>query len=111
MTMRDIYEEILDLDPEIAKSWMIEPNVRAVMKGGDSTTSGDDPVNHPSHYTQGGIECIDAIKASMSDLEFQGYLKGNAIKYLWRFRQKGKPVQDLRKACWYLDRLMSELSE
>jgi hypothetical protein len=64
-----------------------------------------DPVNHPSHYASGGIECIDAIEASMSAEEFQGYCKGNLIKYVWRYRDKGG-VQDLQKANWYLDRLI-----
>ena len=64
-----------------------------------------DAVNHPKHYTNGGIECIDAIQASMTAEEFEGYLKGNAIKYLWRYRLKGKPSEDLEKAMWYLNRL------
>ena len=64
-----------------------------------------DPVSHPSHYTGGGIECIDAIKASMSKLEYEGFLKGNLIKYTWRYRDKGG-LQDLHKANWYLDRLI-----
>lgn len=67
-----------------------------------------DVVNHPSHYTQGGIECIEAIKASMSKDEFLGYLKGNVIKYLWRYRLKGKSVEDLQKAQFYLSRLEQE---
>ncbi len=65
-----------------------------------------DPVNHPFHYASGGIECIDAIEASMSAEEFQGYCKGNLIKYTWRYRDKGG-VQDLQKANWYLDRLIN----
>lgn len=65
-----------------------------------------DPVNHPDHYTQGGIECIDAIEASMTPDEFAGFLKGNSIKYLWRYRQKAGR-QDLEKARWYLDRLIA----
>lgn len=69
----------------------------------------DDAVNHPSHYTQGGIECIEAIKASMSSEEFLGYLKGNTIKYIWRYRMKGKYKEDLQKAQWYLNRLLEEL--
>jgi hypothetical protein len=69
-----------------------------------------DVVNSPEHYRQGGIEAIEAIKASMSREEFEGYLKGNAMKYLWRYRHKGKPGQDLRKASWYLDRLIFELA-
>jgi len=68
-----------------------------------------DNVNHPSHYTNGGIECIDAIKASMSPYEFRGYLKGNAIKYLWRYRLKGHAKEDLKKAQWYLNRLIEDL--
>lgn len=73
----------------------------------------NDNVNNPAHYTQGGIECIDAIKSSMSPLEYAGFLKGNALKYLWRYRHKGKAVEDLKKAAWYLDRLtrFTELEE
>lgn len=67
-----------------------------------------DLVNQPPHYNMGGIECIEAIKASMSAEEFQGYLKGNAIKYLWRYRHKNG-IQDLQKANWYNNRLIQEL--
>jgi len=66
----------------------------------------NDAIN-PAHYQSGDIECIDAIKASMLTDEFLGYLKGNLQKYVWRYRQKGG-VEDLRKARWYLDRLISE---
>lgn len=69
----------------------------------------DDPVNHPSYYTQGGIECIDAMKASMKPEEFRGYLRGCAFKYLWRFEDKGNAIQDLEKAHWYLDKLEDEI--
>lgn len=69
----------------------------------------NDNVNHPSHYTKGGIECIDAIKASMSCHEYHGYLKGNVIKYLWRYRLKGHAKEDLKKAQWYLNKLVEEL--
>lgn len=69
----------------------------------------NDAVNHPSHYTQGGIECIEAIKNSMSQEAFNGYLKGNAMKYLWRYTNKGKPIEDLKKAQWYINRLLSEV--
>ena len=70
----------------------------------------EDDVNHPAHYTQGGIECIDAIKASMTPDEYAGYLKGNIQKYLWRYENKGG-VQDLEKAMWYLDRLIKHRRE
>lgn len=64
-----------------------------------------DAVNHPDHYTQGGIECIDCIKASMSKEGFEDYCKGNVIKYLHRWRFKGG-VQDLKKASVYLNWLI-----
>ena len=67
-----------------------------------------DVVNRPEHYRQGGLECIEAIEASMSREEFQGYLKGNIEKYVWRYRYKNG-VQDLHKAKWYLDRLILAL--
>ncbi len=68
----------------------------------------EDNVNKPPHYNSGDIEAIDAIKASMSPVEFKGYLKGNALKYIWRYRYKGKPVEDLKKCQWYLKRLTEE---
>jgi hypothetical protein len=68
----------------------------------------NDPVN-PSHYKQGGIECIEAIKAATGD-GFVGYVWGNVLKYLWRWPKKGG-VDDLKKARWYLDRLIKEVGE
>ena len=67
----------------------------------------NDAVNHPAHYTQGGVECIDAIRAAMTFEEFCGYLRGNVIKYMWRYNDKGG-IQDLAKAKWYLNRLIDE---
>lgn len=66
-----------------------------------------DDVNSPTHYNQYGIECIDSIEASMTKEEFIGYLKGNVEKYVWRYRYKGQPLKDLRKAEWYLKRLIN----
>ena len=66
----------------------------------------NDPVESPSHYTDGAIECIDAIQSSMDSLSFCGYLKGNVEKYLWRYKLKEKPIEDLKKARWYLDKLI-----
>jgi hypothetical protein len=71
-----------------------------------SSASYPDNVHRPVHYNTGDIECIDAIQASMSHLEFCGYLKGNALKYQWRYRYKGKMLEDLRKAMWYLAKLI-----
>ena len=66
-----------------------------------------DVVNNPEHYNTGNIECIDAIEESMSSVAFKGYLKGNCMKYLWRYDYKGKPVEDLQKAQWYLAKLLN----
>lgn len=68
---------------------------------GQETTKSD-TVMHPSHYCQGGIECIKAIEASMTSEEFQGYCKGNVMKYIWRFREKNG-LEDLKKARVYLE--------
>jgi len=66
-----------------------------------------DAIN-PDHYKSGDIECIDAIKESMSNIAYKGYLKGNCMKYLWRYETKhlDNPQQDLEKAQWYLDKLL-----
>lgn len=67
-----------------------------------------DPVNHPDHYTQGGIECKDAIKAAVTGLEgYEAFLTGNAIKYLWRWKRKNG-TEDLRKAEFWIRELIDE---
>ena len=71
----------------------------------------EDVVNNPDHYNTGNIECIDAIEESMSSVAFKGYLKGNCMKYLWRYDYKGKQVQDLQKAGWYLRKLTEMVTE
>jgi chlorite dismutase len=68
-----------------------------------------DSVNHPPHYANSGIECIDAMKAMMSDEAFEGFLRGNAFKYLWRYPMKNG-VEDLKKAQWYLKKLIDTKS-
>lgn len=70
-----------------------------------------DNVNHPAHYTQGEIECIDAIKAATTGLiGIVAVCVGNAIKYIWRFSRKGG-VEDIDKAIWYLERLKKEAAK
>jgi hypothetical protein len=61
---------------------------------------------NPAHYQKGGVECIDAIEASMSKEAFKGFLKGNCIKYIYRYENKNG-VEDLKKAEWYLLRLIA----
>ena len=65
------------------------------------------PIN-PAHYKDTPIQFIDAVKAAMTNEQYLGFLRGNVIKYLWRYENKGGK-QDLEKAEWYLKRLIEEL--
>ena len=64
-----------------------------------------DNVNHPSHYTHGGIETIDYMQAKLTHNEFIGYLKGNILKYVSRANMKNG-VEDYKKAQWYINKLI-----
>lgn len=101
-------ENMLDEAAEALGLPLSKKSVEAFKELATTEAPPRDNVNHPAHYTQGGIECIEAIKASMTASEYRGYLKGNAIKYMWRYQHKGG-VEDLKKARWYLDRLISEV--
>lgn len=67
-------------------------------------------VNHPAHYAQGGIECIEAIKASLGKEGFAAYCKGNIEKYLWRYEHKNG-IEDLKKARVHLNWMIEELEK
>ena len=70
-----------------------------------------DMVNHPKHYTQGGIECIDALKAAtVGKRGIEAVCVANVIKYLWRYEEKNG-IEDVRKAKFYIERLLKELEE
>lgn len=70
-----------------------------------------DMVNHPPHYKKGGIESIDVIEAKSQEWPGPtGFNIGNALKYLMRHRDKGKPVEDLEKARWYITRELERLA-
>ena len=70
----------------------------------------EDMVNHPKHYNKHGVECIDAIRATLTDDEFRGYCKGNVLKYTWRERYKNG-LEDLQKAQWYLERVVNDIRQ
>lgn len=78
-----------------------------IPKEGTAIKQEQDSVNHPAHYTESGIECIDAIQAALTDDEFRGYIKGNCMKYIWRERHKNGD-EDLKKASWYLHRYIEK---
>lgn len=70
-----------------------------------------DMVSHPKHYTQGDIECIDALKAAtVGKRGIEAVCVANVIKYLWRFEEKNG-IEDVRKAKWYIERLLKEMGE
>jgi hypothetical protein len=69
-----------------------------------------DPVNSPEHYTFGAIETIDYLRAKLTPEEFAGFCRGNVLKYVSRTTHK-HGVEDLRKAAWYLDRLIANMEE
>jgi hypothetical protein len=66
-----------------------------------------DMVNSPPHYNKSGVECIDAIRAATDD-GYKYYLQGTVMKYLWRYEYKNKPLEDLKKAKWYLNKLIKQ---
>lgn len=69
-----------------------------------------DTVNNPLHYNKHGIECIQAIEAALTHEEFRGYCKGNVFKYTWRENYKNKD-EDLLKAQWYLNKLVTTIKK
>jgi hypothetical protein len=101
--------DLLKEDYKLAEEKMKDSYTRQGYKF--KTSWGDDAVDSPAHYNSGDIECIDSIQAMLTPDEFIGYLRGNSHKYRWRFRYKNKPIEDLRKARWYEDRLMKYLME
>lgn len=72
----------------------------------------DDPVNHPAHYTAGGVECIDAIQAALTCQTdpYAAWLTGQIIKYIWRWPMKNG-AEDLRKAAFYLKKLIDNATD
>lgn len=70
-----------------------------------------DTVNRPAYYNKGRVECIDAIEVATSDLSgIEAACTANAIKYLWRWKQKNG-AEDLKKARWYIDHLLERIDE
>lgn len=86
---------------------VIEPTIGEIVEKHDEDAK-PDPVNRPAHYTSGGIECIDAMQAAFGDEAVKDFCLCNAFKYLWRHRNKNG-VEDLKKARWYLNRLIREM--
>ena len=106
------YKPYIDMAMQEAHAHEHEEAVRKALQDlATKQTVAEDVVNKPSHYNTGNIECIEAIEESMSSVAFKGYLKGNCLKYLWRYDYKGKQVEDLQKATWYLNKLTVMVTE
>ena len=76
-----------------------------------SSSTMEDPVNSPSHYTSGGIETIDYMEAKSTPEEFRGHLRLTTIKYLSRAGLKDDTLRDLKKAQWYLNALVDFIED
>lgn len=70
----------------------------------DVTEEKFDEVNRPKHYTSGGIECIDAMRAAFGKEAVANFCLCNAFKYIWRNKLKGNSQLDCQKAIWYLNK-------
>ena len=64
----------------------------------------------PKHYTQGNVECLDAIDSMLEESSRIDFYRTQIVKYMWRLRDKGVPLKDAQKARFYLDRLIEKLS-
>lgn len=100
--VEDSWRECLVLCLELLK------NERSVIEQTLGSEPAEDVVNHPAHYNAGKIETFDYITDNLSDNEFRGYIKGNILKYISRERHKNG-IEDLKKAQWYLNRLIAKL--
>lgn len=116
-----LFQELCEINNEIAR---LEEGVDPAVFDADHDQIIQDfrentAVEHPSHYTSGGIECIDAMKAMLAGYEqakivtkfYWHFLSGQVLKYLWRWPLKERPLQDLKKARWYLDRLIDDVEK
>ena len=104
--MKDSIDDVTPEEWDTLKRKATFHDHRVKYKAG--TRSLPDAVQQPSHYTGGDVECIDYIRQQLGE-EFESYLEGNVLKYMHRYKVKGKPLEDLSKALVYLCRLIEEL--
>lgn len=114
--MRTMGEDIHDREAVMAKWKELDDTFVSTLGIVDTVepTVVTNMVDRPPHYNNSDIECIDAMKAMADGSEIEphaAYCWQNAFKYLWRWPYKHKPIEDLKKARWYLDRLIKELED
>lgn len=105
--MRDYMTYLKEERPELYEKILKKRHAVSIKM----TNKVDPEVAHPDHYTVGGIETLEVLKAKLSKEKFEGYLEGNVLKYVTRSAYKGKRVQDLAKARFYIDRLIKEIED
>ena len=106
-----------DLEVKYKYRWEMPMQDMDYLKGENMTGSSTDMVNHPPHYASSKIECIDAMEAMTGqNRDYKTFLTGHMMylwqvifKYIWRFPYKENPVEDLKKAKFYLERLINRL--
>lgn len=106
----DMLEEagsaVLGMPLGVPPEWLFGPTHPCARLAVDKT---NDAVQHPSHYTQGKVECIEALESATAGLSgIEAVCTANAIKYLWRWRRKNG-VEDVKKAQWYINHLIKHL--
>ena len=114
-----VYEKAKNVNNNsLSNTYDIERNYDIIFGNAEDTEEkvekkAEDMVNHPSHYTHGGVECIDAITSALSSYEdsVDSWLVGQVIKYLWRAPLKGKYEEDIKKAQFYLNRLVEKINK
>ena len=102
--LRDLAKRIEIVRPNNLPEGMTVAEAEEIVADVNQAIAQHDLVNHPSHYTAGGIETIDFIEAKRL-----GYNLGNVVKYITRAGHKGNQLEDLRKAQWYLSREIATL--
>jgi len=90
-------------------TWKGEAGKKQIKEWEESQSkSANDGVNNPPHYTKGSLETIEVMEEQMSKERFLGYLEGNIIKYVSRYEHKKNPIEDLKKAQWYMNKLVEK---
>jgi hypothetical protein len=87
----------------------VTPKRGQMVTPADAPDEPEDLVNHPPHYTQGAVECIEAIESALGRDGFIAFLRGTIMKYTWRLEDKDSPLEDAKKCEWYLKRLIEVL--
>lgn len=107
LSIREVARRPVRVSPELGMGYGADQSATEPVKAAGTYRSA---IDHPAHYTQGGVECIDAIKAQLGYWGFVAFLRGQIAKYNWRLLAKGDASENLAKLTWYGSRLATELA-